>query len=417
MSQTMSADLTALFKQEGVEEAIRTHFEKESILKTSYFANLTSEDRCKEDLKNEWLANVPEFKDSRGQLARLIQVWRLCDAANKRSLTRAADGMAAEELDEPICPQVSQSLHANFTDYYHWELRVDSYGSDTLTGRIRREAERNQPSMFPVSRVRSLVEAQRGANSAKKRRVADGVSIEVEGDHDECGPVDHMSDYDRYKRNLRILANSWALIGNYDVDYENRKVRYASWQQTTEYIDEISKRADELRHLCGEARALETTTTIEEHIRAAAIELTRSKATVPWGAALGLACVQERWRWSEARSLAQRTRPATNPLSSQSQQQPQRADKGKGKGKNKGASGQQSPATFKHKMGPTAKEDHNGKGLCKPWNDKRGCVTPCPHGKKHACDVVLGRNGQACGSTAHNRQGHVESVHGKAAGW
>jgi hypothetical protein len=60
-------------------------------------------------------------------------------------------------------------------------------------------------------------------------------------------------------------------------------------------------------------------------------------------------------------------------------------------------------------------DGHHRGGVCKKYNDKRGCSRPCPDGRDHACDVFLQRDNKICGSRNHNRLGHNSSTHGAPA--
>ena len=49
-----------------------------------------------------------------------------------------------------------------------------------------------------------------------------------------------------------------------------------------------------------------------------------------------------------------------------------------------------------------------GREVCKPFNDARGCTKQeklCPLGRIHVCDAI-GDDGQICGSRAHSRAQH-----------
>ena len=68
------------------------------------------------------------------------------------------------------------------------------------------------------------------------------------------------------------------------------------------------------------------------------------------------------------------------------------------------------PAAKKQKRMFTAKV-LDGKTICKPYNDARGCQERCPFPNSvHACDVLVGstdgKNGKVCGSKQHSRLGH-----------
>ena len=91
-----------------------------------------------------------------------------------------------------------------------------------------------------------------------------------------------------------------------------------------------------------------------------------------------------------------RTPPRRNEGRNQNGNQGGNNGNGGGKGGNKGGGG------------PVVKtaSTYQGKTICKRYNDNRGSKgKTCPSGDKHVCDVIKD-NGQPCGSTKHNRQGH-----------
>ena len=50
----------------------------------------------------------------------------------------------------------------------------------------------------------------------------------------------------------------------------------------------------------------------------------------------------------------------------------------------------------------TAVQTNQGRSICKPYNDNRGCKRKCPFGKAHKCDAFK-RDGKPCLSTNHCR--------------
>ena len=54
----------------------------------------------------------------------------------------------------------------------------------------------------------------------------------------------------------------------------------------------------------------------------------------------------------------------------------------------------------------------NGREVCKPHNDPRGCTreeSQCPNKRAHVCDA-LNEGGKVCGSMAHTRSQHIEGI-------
>ena len=53
---------------------------------------------------------------------------------------------------------------------------------------------------------------------------------------------------------------------------------------------------------------------------------------------------------------------------------------------------------------------HNGKQICKMWNDGRKCKFGQSCKFEHRCDVIINDRGDVCGSTQHTRYKHKEAT-------
>ncbi len=81
-------------------------------------------------------------------------------------------------MDDPLPHPTQLKILANFHTMRHWDLEPRFKSCDSLLGRVRREFEKKQPTMFPIGRVRSLADASRSADM-KKHRISENVVLDA----------------------------------------------------------------------------------------------------------------------------------------------------------------------------------------------------------------------------------------------
>ena len=59
----------------------------------------------------------------------------------------------------------------------------------------------------------------------------------------------------------------------------------------------------------------------------------------------------------------------------------------------------------------TGAQTSAGLQICKAFNGKRGCVTPCKQARAHVCDALLS-DGRVCEAKDHNRRTDFPQEHG-----
>ncbi|CAE7782976.1 HMCN1 [Symbiodinium pilosum] len=158
-------------------------------------------------------------KDNVGQLARLKQARKEATGINDTRLIRLSQGPAEESIDEPLDPERRKSKHAIFQSFYQWTLKSREMVCDSLFGRIVREFESGQPTMFAVLRTRSLASSQRSQPS-KKHRVTDNVQLSVGTPDDDISPLEDQGKLRAYFACFRTLGAGWPVAGCYDVQYK-----------------------------------------------------------------------------------------------------------------------------------------------------------------------------------------------------
>ena len=422
----MDDELRRMLRGKKVDEAVVTFMESPACncINFEVFANFVDEAK---ELNARILAKTTK-KDDDAQLAVLKQAWRETDAIVKVRIKRTADGLSDEMVDEPLDAEVQRNILATFRKMYKWNsIPAKQMGDDFLIGRVRREFERRQPSMWAVNKVRTLAHSRRSV-PAKKQRIGSRLSIQVDGhesDDDGVDPAnDTMPELFQYLTQLQILCLVWAIAGCFSVDHNGEKREYVTWPEACAYFHVFQSRAFKLLGSHTTGVTLRYISTIEEHMRTQAIDLARSEDVVPWGLALSTALKDESDIWNERKDLL---RGAGAGGSQQSQRPPVQtalgnggsnndaaADSGKGRGKNSQSSGSQQQSLPSRKKWKTQTLNSRNQKFCKAFNDKRGCERNCPRGECHACDIQLA-TGRACESKTHNRNTHDAASHGTPA--
>ena len=327
-------------------------------------------------------------KDHIGQLARLKQAWKEADGINQTRLKRISQGITDESLDEALDSETRKSKREIFQNFYQWTLKSKEMVCDTLLGRIVREFDAGQPSMFSVLRTRSLATSQR-SQSVKKHRVTESLHINVAQADDDVMALEDSGRLRTYFSCFRILGLGWAVAGCFDVSFGGKQVKFCHWQQVCTYISNLEEKAWSALSKAPEDVVLTYILETEEKIRATAIERCRADS-MPWGQALLHAWKEEVELWSDARDKLMANKGSLKHDVAKSV--PSSAIKVK-------------PATANHLF--------SGVEICKRWNDARTCNKGrCPKGKAHVCDVLL-QSGAVCGSSHHCRNEHDPGVHGQ----
>ena len=386
----------------------------------------------RQDVHGAFVAATSD-KDNPRQLSCLTQAWREADAIVAVGVSRASQGLANEDVDQPLDDTFQKNLEAAFRTTYSWS-KLDNrlWGSDTLLGRISREFARKQPSMFAVARVKSLARAQKSSVS-KRQRLSDSFALEMlDGHGDTSEETDTLA---RWFRNLEVFANTWALAGCFDVHWQGQVVKYAHWENTTSYVFELRHRLEPLLLKYYPDPVLLYAVQVEEDFRAAAMQMARDDPPVPWGLALNLALKQHANIWDDRKDTLGPKLPSTQEVADASSSgyqgggqhggqhtgnpnpkgkakaAPKGGGGGKGGGKNKSNQPPQPPhnlqANAKQRMKTWATSNHAscGSWICSKFNDQRGCRHPCPDGGKHICNATL-LNGWGCEKKDHNRMTH-----------
>ena len=230
----------ALLEKNGVDESVITFLGASGCTELASFSNWVE---LKAELKQAVLDKTPR-KDNPGELAKLKQAWREAEALNARTFKRSAGGLQGEGLDSPLDSDVQKQVEDNFRKAYGWPgLPSRQVACDSLLGRVKREFERRQPSMFAILRVRTLAQAQR-AQPLKTRRLSESVSLQLgEGEDDTPSSTNGLY---AWLLLFQVLCTTWAVVGCFDSEAgSGKRDRFAHWAQICEYYSEVAYRAHE----------------------------------------------------------------------------------------------------------------------------------------------------------------------------
>ena len=264
--------------------------------------------------------------------------------------------------------------------------------------------------MSAVLKTRSI-SASRAAAPSKKHKMSARVTIDIaDDDHDEV-VVLAVTPTRGYTDCLFILTNTWVVAGCYEVTIKDETRLYCSWQETNEYYRKFEEKSYKMLLSYTDESVCEWLVKTEERFRTVAIGMVRDSDLVPWGMAITHAIKHENQLWTEDSELLV-------PKSRAQPQQPHALATGEPGGGllalddvARKVKNQREPSQ-KLKVA-TATETKAGRGICKPWNDQRGCSQrSCPKGFAHCCDVLLD-NGKVCESSSHTRSKHDAQKHGK----
>ena len=414
--------LEALLKECGVPTEVGTHLSKLNIKSTNLFAtwSKTIDDVERFTATCEFVKQANE--EVRDEIhAKLRLAWLQAKAALDRSMKRKAEGLTDEVLDSPLDHALQESLISSAVADYKWKsLEGSTYCSDNLLGRFRREFVNTAHTLLPFRKSKTSAAMQGAGGEYKRSRIADKISILFDGLDDTSAPAKNFDLLD-WMFAFEYTARSWAIVGNYDVEYvpmdseslAKKTVRYAHMADLEAYRRELAGDIPCLRKLNTEESVLNYKEKLEEEIRKKAIEFARPPLKYPWGLSLLKACDVKASLWTKldylliprywaqwSRHLPSAPPPQLMAIEDSSGGGASSAQGGKADGK-----GKREPKK-KVKKG---KQTADGQKVCFKFNGNKGCQTAgCQF--KHVCNVTM-PSGAICGGS-HSRKNHDPAKHG-----
>ena len=355
---------------------------------------------------------VEETKGSRSVRAALVEVWRRHQAAQERRLTRSAAGIGEQDWEDPLESHVKDNLYDNFQTYYHFRLRPTAMLADNLLARIKREVDRQQYSVIPVSRVRSQAVHVKSP-LIKKIQVSAMVAMDIGAAAEAHTQISGIPDY---LDGLQILMNGYAVVGCFEVrgaDGSLRASRWLPWDTACEYVDRIRRKLSASRASITDLRKA------DESTRELWMDLQRNER-LTMGEAIVRAFVESAPYWlfsgvvdtnpaADAARRPQHFSPGGAEASGSGRPPQQFQQRGPTERRRERRSrtpaqqafAKQAPGATNSSANRTARSTTRGKTICNDWNSGR-CQQRCPRGFLHVCNFMLANN-VPCASPAHRR--------------
>ena len=326
-----------------------------------------------EDELQTLLQTKDEFKDNPLFLSRLRAAWRLCESLEKEAVARkTSPSTTQEQLDLPLSDDVKEELETAWDNRYHLTLDVKIHPADTLVARKFREIRKNSHEVDNVRKVKTLFHTSKPSD---KQRTQIGEAVVETGKEVEV-QVRRVVDY---YFGLRTLAYAQAKAGNHLVDskiHPGQKVNYADLSEYLDYADSCLRNTAEKG--LNESESLLWMEEMDSLTRGTMVSYMRRG-----------------WPQCEALKQARREHMIDWRV------QPRK------RGRSESPPKERKPKVAATVMTKTGLH-FNGREVCKPHNDPRGCTrkeSQCPNKRAHVCDV-LKDDGKVCGSATHTRSEH-----------
>jgi len=353
------------------------------------------------------------FKDRGDFVAGLKQAWREAEAITARGLKRTIDDCNTEALDEPLKHDEQTKLEKVFKAEYKMLVPPLWMGFPAMLGRFHREFLRRTHTTFHVNKVRNLEGVVSQGVGVKHQRMG---NIQMSFGEDTKQAEAPVGNVFSYVLGLKAVLYTMAMAGTFKVTRDSKEVLFAPLECLLEHLAACEGYI--LRHSTGrepipEFLILRQLTVIDEGVRGEWARIIRSNS--PDGVTLGEA-VKDTAHFAAALFLMapvdkNQKRQTNNDTPFSPGRGTKGAPQGKGQGKNHIFSNSpQAPGNRRESLAEkyevkfkTCRYTSDGKHLCKPFNDPRGCKNPsCP--EEHRCDYLT-PGGKACGGN-HPRADH-----------
>lgn len=363
------------------------------------FVNLVTTQGYEQELK-VIADGCEDAKEKPVVLSRLRAAWRSGQAALRSIEQRAATADAATDFDQPLQDAAALEVQDAWDKRYHLTLEIRVSPSDGLVARLYREFRRNAATVIPVSKCRSLFQANK-PKVEKSVALADQMRIEF-GQQDEA-PARTVIDY---YWGLRTLANASAKAGNYPVKSKAAagEVTMAPLSVNLDYADFALRSTVEVGlHASGGIGWLELRDTT-----------TRGKMVAymrqgwPQGEALTRAVAESQVAWTVRGVVGGERDRRPDRSRGRSRTPPKRTRRLRERGRTTRSPDKNGARADVQLTKPqTGTTLPGGARICKPFADGRGCTKTerdCPNAARHVCDIITKR-GKVCG-LPHPRAQH-----------
>ena len=415
----MDPELSALLLKEGV------HADSIAFLTTAGIVTMGTFGDWVDEIKQitDAVAQM-KSKDVPGEAPRLKACFRKVQAIQARRIKREADGLNPGELDEPLAPEVYRDVLATACTYYRWRrFHLSDIAADGTFAKWRREFQAWQPSQYAIAKVKSAAETRKQADH-KRKRLTEGVDLWFHEMEEELasGCLDLWS----WSTKLDITTTTWGIVGCFDVEAEDAvtkaktTVKYVHMQEAVDFGKAFKSKIPTLRIKYSDDSVLTYVNDMFETFLAKAVEEARCVEKVTFGAALTHVLQTEAAIWLQRDALIHRNSGSRGHVQERASEAyasrkggksaTERQDQGRAQPHRTPPKPIGMAALVGKKNIKTETKDKEGRSICKPYNDTRGCRNGAKCRASHACDVLL--RSVVCGSKSHSRMNHDSAMHG-----
>lgn len=360
-----------------------------------------------------WVRGLPgPHNASQTLLTGLKQTWREVDAISQHQINNKTMG-GGEDDQAPLPSATARALDGTFRHGHGFNFLPSELGSDPLSGRLRREMERKQPTVSDIWKTRRLVEVQYKPG-AKKQKLAANVHLVQDREAEDCLGLVANGDLFTVVETHGILCNTMAHVGTLEfIPVGGAAMPYCCYKEIRRYRARARLAiARGMSHGLSSSQVLAFFLSTDLAHREKWVEIIRgSPDTECFTTALRttLNTMEPLWQWesNQSHTMHDPSTPQQQSNRSSSSLLQDDAPSGRKPAASAALEGQNRPPM-------TARFTNDGKSrICKAWCDGRNgkqCSEPCPGKKKHQyCDVLVESN-KACGQP-HARVDHKGPVY------
>ena len=221
----LKARLSAANVQESWATSFINHFKLETL---DDFIYMIDRVKWQEEIK-ALLDEVPPLKDSRLILARFRGAFESGLKAIEMSQSPAAK---VDDYDDPLPEQQQAQLQRDWQQAYGIAIEPHLEPADSLRARIFREFRRKSLTVLEIKKIKSVLSS---TSPASQEQVTLQGSVTLHFAKETLQSINTIIDY---YFGLRILANAWAMAGNYLVtDPDSVERRMIKLDDALNYAD------------------------------------------------------------------------------------------------------------------------------------------------------------------------------------
>ena len=294
--------LKALLADFDVHEDVSAYFDKVGLRTLDALAvHLDS----RTEVQTKILDHVPSQRANVATSLALKQAWRVANDEYERKRGRAKQGWAEEELDAPLAPEDQSRCYQGFLAKHHFSFRSFESCSDTLFGRLYREATKWTMTFCKIDKIRDLKQTQ-VLPTSKRARLTAHIMIDL-ATEDVKGSIPTPM---HYIHGVRILCNMWAVTGLHKVQSRNGggEIVYAPLADCLNYIAHVEERTLTVLGRNPQAQhgfVLSWLRAADEATRTRVMELVRSDPKSTIGEALRAAVPECAHEWTPPAAASQ----------------------------------------------------------------------------------------------------------------